>query len=197
MQTVKPIGITLIAVLAITVMQAPAGADGSDPFRGPWRKTAARVTEAETPVPVAESADRVPRTVGIKGIRFFQNVISPIDGDRCPMIPSCSSFGIHAIKKHGLLLGIVMTTARLTHEQGEMAIAPRIRTHDGFRFYDPVENNDFWFIKTDKKQQTNIPGVYAAGDICGPPRQMAKAVGEGCVAGIEAATYAKKQGPVP
>jgi len=48
------------------------------------------------------------------------------------------------------------------------------------------------YIETDKKQRTNIPGIFAAGDICGPPLQMAKAVGEGCVAGIEAATYAKK-----
>ena len=48
------------------------------------------------------------------------------------------------------------------------------------------------YIETDKKQRTNVPGIYAAGDICGPPLQMAKAVGEGCVAGIEAATYAKK-----
>jgi len=48
------------------------------------------------------------------------------------------------------------------------------------------------YISTNKKQETNIPGVYAAGDICGPPWQMAKAVGEGCVAGIEAAAYAKK-----
>ena len=49
------------------------------------------------------------------------------------------------------------------------------------------------YIETDKKQQTNVPGIYAAGDICGPPWQMAKAVGEGCVAGLEAAAYAKKQ----
>lgn len=48
------------------------------------------------------------------------------------------------------------------------------------------------YIEADKKQRTNVTGVYAAGDICGPPLQMAKAVGEGCVAGIEAATYAKK-----
>jgi thioredoxin reductase (NADPH) len=34
--------------------------------------------------------------------------------------------------------------------------------------------------------------VYAAGDICGPPWQVAKAIGEGCVAGLEAAAYAKK-----
>lgn len=48
------------------------------------------------------------------------------------------------------------------------------------------------YVQTDKKQRTNIPGVYAAGDICGPPLQIAKAVGEGCVAGIEAASYAKR-----
>jgi len=47
------------------------------------------------------------------------------------------------------------------------------------------------YIQTDKSQATSVPGVFAAGDICGPPLQMAKAVGEGCVAGTLAATYAK------
>ncbi len=49
------------------------------------------------------------------------------------------------------------------------------------------------YIVTNRKQETNLPGVYAAGDICGPPWQMAKAVGEGCVAGLEAAGYAKRE----
>jgi thioredoxin reductase (NADPH) len=53
-------------------------------------------------------------------------------------------------------------------------------------------DDDAKYIQANKKQETNIPGVYAAGDICGPPWQMAKAVGEGCVAGLEAAGYAKK-----
>ena len=48
-------------------------------------------------------------------------------------------------------------------------------------------------IDTNKKTETNVAGVYAAGDITGHPYQMAKAVGEGCVAGMEAANYAKKQ----
>ncbi|UCF82802.1 MAG: NAD(P)/FAD-dependent oxidoreductase [Desulfobacteraceae bacterium] len=55
-----------------------------------------------------------------------------------------------------------------------------------------LDSESMQFIVTNKKQETNIPGVYAAGDICGPPWQMAKAVGEGCVAGLEAAAYAKK-----
>ena len=51
------------------------------------------------------------------------------------------------------------------------------------------------YVLANKKQETNVPGVYAAGDICGPPWQMAKAVGEGCVAGMEAAAYARQNRP--
>ena len=50
------------------------------------------------------------------------------------------------------------------------------------------------YIATNKRQETNVSGLYAAGDICGPPWQMAKAVGEGCVAGLEAASYSRKAG---
>ena len=48
------------------------------------------------------------------------------------------------------------------------------------------------YIHTNKKQETNLPGVYAAGDICGPPWQVAVAVGQGAAAGLEAASFAKK-----
>ncbi len=51
----------------------------------------------------------------------------------------------------------------------------------------------FQFIVTDDKQRTNLEGIYAAGDITGTPFQVAKAVGEGCVAGMEAASYALKR----
>ena len=56
----------------------------------------------------------------------------------------------------------------------------------------------FWaafdsFVEEPAEQAS--PGIFAAGDICGPPWQMAKAVGEGCVAGINAANYAKKLKP--
>ncbi len=55
-----------------------------------------------------------------------------------------------------------------------------------------LDSETFKYIQANRKQETNIPGIYAAGDIVGPPYQMAKAVGEGCVAGMEAATYARK-----
>lgn len=55
-----------------------------------------------------------------------------------------------------------------------------------------LDSEKFQYVLADKKQTTNLPGVFAAGDICGPPWQVAKAVGEGCVAGLEAASYVKK-----
>jgi thioredoxin reductase (NADPH) len=55
-------------------------------------------------------------------------------------------------------------------------------------------DDEMKYIAADKQQATTIPGIYAAGDICGPPWQMAKAVGEGCVAGLNAAKYAKQTG---
>ena len=56
-----------------------------------------------------------------------------------------------------------------------------------------MDSETFSFIETNKLQETNMLGIYAAGDIAGPPWQMAKAVGEGCVAGWEAANFAAKQ----
>jgi thioredoxin reductase (NADPH) len=55
-----------------------------------------------------------------------------------------------------------------------------------------LDTETMQYIVTNKKQATNVPGIYAAGDVCGLPWQLAKAVGEGCVAGIEAAAYAKR-----
>ena len=62
-----------------------------------------------------------------------------------------------------------------------------LAAHLGIQFDDEMK-----YIDTNKKMETNVPGVFAAGDICGPPWQMAKAVGEGCVAGLGAAGYVKK-----
>ena len=43
------------------------------------------------------------------------------------------------------------------------------------------------FVKTDAAMRTSIPRLYAAGDMLGAPLQVAKAVGEGLIAGLCAA----------
>lgn len=54
-----------------------------------------------------------------------------------------------------------------------------------------LDTDTMQYIAVNRQQETNIAGVYAAGDITGPPFQMAKAVGEGCVAGMAAAAYVR------
>jgi len=54
-----------------------------------------------------------------------------------------------------------------------------------------LDPETFSYVKVDKKMQTNLPGVFACGDVTGPPLQLAKAVGEGCVAGLSASDYVK------
>lgn len=44
-------------------------------------------------------------------------------------------------------------------------------------------------ISVDRKMQTNLPGVFAAGDCTGAPYQIAKSVGEGNVAALSAVKY--------
>ena len=43
------------------------------------------------------------------------------------------------------------------------------------------------FIRVDRQMRTSVPGVFAAGDCTGLPLQVAKAVGEGCIAALAAA----------
>jgi len=83
----------------------------------------------------------------MKGIRLFQDYISPVDGDRCPMKPICSAYALQAIKKHGFFIGAIMTADRLIHENDEIRYAPAIIQGESVRFHDPVSNNDFWFDK--------------------------------------------------
>jgi len=48
------------------------------------------------------------------------------------------------------------------------------------------------YIKVNRKQETNIPGIYAAGDVTGGIRQVATAVGEATTAAMNAYLFIKK-----
>ena len=80
-------------------------------------------------------------------LRFFQEYISPVDGDRCPCYPTCSQYSVEAIRRHGVWIGLVMTFDRLIHESSEIRQAPLVKVYGAYRYYDPVENNDFWWDK--------------------------------------------------
>ena len=58
-----------------------------------------------------------------------------------------------------------------------------------------VKLDERGYIITDKKQQTNVKGVYAAGDITGGLRQVVTACAEGAVAALSSTEVLGKQYP--
>lgn len=72
---------------------------------------------------------------------LFRWGISPIDGHRCPMQPSCSSFASRSIALHGGLRGTLMAFDRL-HRCG----------HD-LHFYHSISESD-------RVQWEDLPGAY-------------------------------------
>ena len=87
-------------------------------------------------------------------VSIFKKYISPIDSDRCPSYPTCSSYSLKAFKKHGFIRGWLMTVDRLIHEgREEKKVSPSV-TVDGIdKIYDPIENNDFWWHKKSKEKE--------------------------------------------
>ena len=57
----------------------------------------------------------------------------------------------------------------------------------------PGLETDGAHVKVNRKMETNLPGVFACGDLTGTPYQYVKAAGEGNVAAISAAAYIDKK----
>lgn len=98
-----------------------------------------------------EKTDRSGFNLGMWLISLYRDYISPVDGSRCPSIPSCSSYSAMAFKKHGFFIGWMMTVDRLIHEgNAETSVSPLVYSKGEWRILDPVENNDFWWYHKDK-----------------------------------------------
>ncbi|MCD6527294.1 MAG: membrane protein insertion efficiency factor YidD [Desulfuromonas sp.] len=80
----------------------------------------------------------------VQGVRFFQRYISVVDSPRCPMYPTCSTYALQAMDKHGPLLGMFITVDRLLHETNPLEQTIPLHGYERERFYDPLSNNDFW-----------------------------------------------------
>ncbi|MDY6822565.1 MAG: membrane protein insertion efficiency factor YidD [Thermodesulfobacteriota bacterium] len=90
----------------------------------------------------------VMKTAADDAISLFKKYISPIDGDRCPMHPTCSQYSSNAFQKHGAIMGWIMTCDRLMRcGRNELAVSPRIFVNGKPKCHDPVESNDFWWTE--------------------------------------------------
>lgn len=70
---------------------------------------------------------RLPSSIAVAAIRFYQSVIAPWMMPACRYTPSCSEYGVEAISKYGFLKGGWLTVRRI------------LRCHPwGGHGYDPV-----------------------------------------------------------
>ncbi len=134
--------IYLILFLLITIGNSmPAGIAEAGEFE-PWN-----FNQSIRSVASGSLTDlSLPAYLMYQGASLFSRYISPVDGDRCGMYPTCSAYSRHAVSKHGFIIGIVMTVDRLIHENNEVDMAKEIIVGGAMRYDDPVENNDFWWI---------------------------------------------------
>ncbi|MBI5374063.1 MAG: membrane protein insertion efficiency factor YidD [Candidatus Schekmanbacteria bacterium] len=87
------------------------------------------------------------RSLFLGGLKIYQLGVADIGGSRCGMYPSCSSYGVLAVKKHGGLIGLAMTADRLIHEAEELQTGALVNKGGKVLVYDPLEYNDFWWHK--------------------------------------------------
>jgi putative membrane protein insertion efficiency factor len=89
-------------------------------------------------------------------VRFYQMFISPADGGGCTYYPTCSGYSIQALKKHGPVLGFIMTAERVNRNHSNQdSYFPQLKKFGKLWIYDPVENNDFW-LDGSRRTGTNI-----------------------------------------
>ncbi len=46
-------------------------------------------------------------------IKFYKFLISPILGNRCRFLPTCSEYFIEALEKHGFIKGFILGSKRI------------------------------------------------------------------------------------
>ncbi len=82
---------------------------------------------------------------------FYKGPLNHLEAVRygqCPMYPSCSEYAKKAVAKHGEIIGWIMACDRLMRcGRDEVKLAPEIYVNGTWKYYDPVERNDFWWDK--------------------------------------------------
>lgn len=82
----------------------------------------------------------------IQSIKLYQKYISPVDGHRCRMYPSCSEYSRQAFQKHGFLTGWIITCDRLLRcGRSELNTSPPVVKNGKMFCEDTLKENDFWW----------------------------------------------------
>ena len=92
-------------------------------------------------------------------VRFYRGPLDHLSAVRtgeCPMYPSDSQYSLESLQKHGIFTGWIMSLDRLMRcGRDETRLSPRIRVNGKWKYYDPVEKNDFWWHNSTEKTATD------------------------------------------
>jgi putative component of membrane protein insertase Oxa1/YidC/SpoIIIJ protein YidD len=88
-------------------------------------------------------------------MRFLRDVVSKVDGARCPMYPTDTQFALEAARRHGPVVGLLFLVDRLFHEWSEMKRVQVVKIHGRKRFYDPLDANDFWLRDPERSHNSS------------------------------------------
>jgi hypothetical protein len=133
---------TLRLFIVIIIVLIFVHAEAYDAF-APWDYV--KPSGGETASPFAKRDISVPASLMKTGVMFFSKYVSPVDGDRCFMYPTCAAYSREAFEKHGFWGGILLTADRLMHEGDEKNRAPLIKVGNRLRYLDTLNNNDYWW----------------------------------------------------
>lgn len=114
----------------------------ADTMNGPWDNGA--------PIRTRTNETRPEVLAAAAALRVFQRFISPVDGPRCRLYPTCSEFARQAVRRFGLPIGFMLTASRLMRDNASVERYYR-RALIGGRvvLYDPPE--DHWPLGGHKK----------------------------------------------
>ena len=69
----------------------------------------------------------------------YQHFVSPAKGTTCPMEPSDSAYAKEALRKKGLIGGVLRAADRLHRCGHDVDAYPLVETPRGLKYWDPVE----------------------------------------------------------
>ena len=132
--------------LSFALLASPVGA--ATPF-GPFASDTAPVTkdarEERHAKPSLPSADPM-----WFAFRTYQLTLSATDGPRCAHSPTCSAYGVQAVRRHRAI-GYFLTADRLWRgtQSSALRLLPPVPSSTTLHYYDPVEASDFWISGVD------------------------------------------------
>lgn len=138
------ISILLIALISSTIQTSSASNLEASEMRQPiWNDN----QELLSLTPGYNASDGYKDLVCKGLMTFYSTTLRPVISSGCYCYPSCSEYMAQAIQSHGLPIGFTLGLERLLHEYGEYQYGTLFMTSEGWRIYDPVHNNTFWWSK--------------------------------------------------